>query len=231
MSKPHLTEGRVVLATQQYKTAAPPVVHPLRRAPMQRRSVESVQRMLDAAQELVAENGYDALTTTLIAERADVSIGSLYQFFPDKQAIIRAVALRNLERFSERLSAMVTGQRFGDWWDVVSALIDEYVAMHYEIPGFRTIRFGDVADLHLLDSERDNDTVVADRLVELVNELTGVEPTEDVRLDMVIAVKIIDSLTRFAFERDPNGDQTVLEEMKHIVRGHLSRKLGEPRMI
>jgi AcrR family transcriptional regulator len=217
------------MTTQQYEGTSSVTMHPLRRAPMQRRSVERVQRMLDAAQELVAENGYDALTTTLIAERADVSIGSLYQFFPDKQAVVRAVALRNLERFSERLSAMVAGQQFGDWWDVVSAVIDEYVAMHHEVPGFRTIRFGDVADLHLLDPERDNDTVVADRLVELVNELTGVEPTEDVRLDMVIAVKIADSLTRFAFERDPTGDADVLEETKRVVRGHLSRKLGEPR--
>lgn len=217
------------MTTQQYEATSSAAIHPLRRAPMQRRSVERVQRMLDAAQELVAENGYDALTTTLIAERADVSIGSLYQFFPDKQAVVRAVALRNLERFSERLGEMVAGQQFGDWWDVVSAVIDEYVAMHHEVPGFRTIRFGDVADLHLLDPERDNDTVVADRFVELIQSLVDVEPTTDVRLDMVIAVKIADSLTRFAFERDPAGDPDVLAETKRVVRGHLSRKLGEPQ--
>jgi AcrR family transcriptional regulator len=217
------------MTTQQYEATSSAAIHPLRRAPMQRRSVERVQRMLDAAQQLVAENGYDALTTTLIAERADVSIGSLYQFFPDKQAVVRAVALRNLERFSERLGEMVNGQQFDDWWDVVSAVIDEYVAMHHEVPGFRTIRFGDVADLHLLDPERDNDTVVADRFVELIQSLVDVEPSTDVRLDMVIAVKIADSLTRFAFERDPAGDPAVLEETKRVVRGHLSRKLGEPR--
>ncbi len=217
------------MTTQQYEATSSAAIHPLRRAPMQRRSVERVQRMLDAAQQLVAESGYDALTTTLIAERADVSIGSLYQFFPDKQAVVRAVALRNLERFSERLGEMVAGQQFADWWDVVSAVIDEYVAMHHEVPGFRTIRFGDVADLHLLDPERDNDTVVADRFVELIQSLVDVDPTTDVRLDMVIAVKIADSLTRFAFERDPAGDPAVLEETKRVVRGHLTRKLGEPR--
>src|SRR3954449_2194931 len=128
------------MTLQQFETGTGTPVQPLRRAPMQRRSVERVQRMLDAAQQLVAEVGYDALTTTLIAERADVSIGSLYQFFPDKQAVVRAVALRNLERFSERLREMVAGQQFEDWWDVVSAVIDEYVAMHHEVPGFRTIR-------------------------------------------------------------------------------------------
>ncbi|MGQ0629844.1 MAG: TetR family transcriptional regulator [Sporichthyaceae bacterium] len=195
---------------------------------MQRRSVERVQRMLDAAQELVGEQGYDALTTTLIAERADVSIGSLYQFFPDKQAVVRAVALRNLERFSDRLSSLVSTGEFVDWWDLVSAIIDEFVEMHHETPGFNIIRFGDVADMYLLDPVRDNDTVVADRFLELLGPLTGHEPTETTRMDMVIAVKVSDALTRYAFDRDPQGDAAVLEETKRIVRGHLARTFGEP---
>jgi len=215
------------MSTQQADRSAPAVTQPLRREPMQRRSVARVQRMLDAAQELVAELGYDALTTTLIAERAGVSIGSLYQFFPDKQAVVRAVALRNLEIFSERLTAMVRPQ-MQSWWQVVSEVIDQYVDMHQRIPGFRAIRFGDVADLHLLDPERDNDTVVADRFIELIAPFVTIQPTDELRLDLVIAVRIADSLTRYAFERDPAGDTAVIEETKRVVRAHLSRSLGDP---
>jgi AcrR family transcriptional regulator len=184
--------------------------------------------MLDAAQELTAEIGYDALTTTLIAERADVSIGSLYQFFPDKQAVVRAVARRNLEIFADRLTAMVRSRQLQNWWQVVSDVIDQYADMHRRIPGFRAIRFGDVADLHLLDPERDNDTVVADRFVELIAPYVEVRTSDELRLDLVIAVRIADSLTRYAFERDVNGDAEVLEETKRVVRTHLSRLLGEP---
>jgi AcrR family transcriptional regulator len=216
------------MSTQQADAPAPPT-QPLRREPMQRRSVARVQRMLDAAQELVAEVGYDALTTTLIAERAGVSIGSLYQFFPDKQAVVRAVALRNLEIFSDRLTAMVRSRSLHSWWDVVSEVIDQYVDMHQKIPGFRAIRFGDVADLHLLDPERDNDTVVVDRFIELIAPFVHVRPTEQLRLDLVIAVRIADSLTRYAFERDPAGDVDVLDETKRVVREHLTRALGDPR--
>jgi AcrR family transcriptional regulator len=217
------------MSTQQADAAAP-TTQPLRREPMQRRSVARVQRMLDAAQELVAEVGYDALTTTLIAERAGVSIGSLYQFFPDKQAVVRAVALRNLEVFSDRLAAMVRSRSMHTWWDVVSEVIDQYVDMHQKIPGFRAIRFGDVADLHLLDPERDNDTVVVDRFIELIAPFVQVRATEQLRLDLVIAVRIADSLTRYAFERDPAGDVDVLEETKRVVREHLSRALGDPQI-
>lgn len=78
---------------------------PLRRVPVQGRSVARVQRMLDACAELVDEVGYEGLTTTLLAERAEVAIGSVYQFFPDKRAIVQALALRNMEAYLERLSA------------------------------------------------------------------------------------------------------------------------------
>jgi len=216
------------MTTQQQETGPMAAVHPLRRAPMQRRSVERVQRMLDAAQELVAENGYDAVTTTLIAERADVSIGSLYQFFPDKQAVVRAVALRNLERFTQRLEALERGE-FGDWWSFVSAVLDEYVAMHHEVPGFHTIGFGDVADLHLLDPSTDNDGVVAERFVEVIGRMVDFRPGSDPHLQLVIAIKIADTLTRFAFERNRQGDPVVLDEAKRIIREQLAREFGEPR--
>jgi AcrR family transcriptional regulator len=216
------------MRTQQQEAAPMATVQPLRRAPMQRRSVERVQRMLDAAQELVAELGYDAVTTTLIADRADVSIGSLYQFFPDKQAVVRAVALRNLERFTLRMEALNERGEFHDWWSFVSLVMDEYVAMHHEVPGFRIIRFGDVADLHLLDPSRDNDSVVADRFVEVIGRMVDLQPGTDPHLQLVIAIKIADTLTRLAFDRNPEGDPVVLHEAKRIIREHLVREFGEP---
>lgn len=218
------------MTLQQFETGNATPVQPLRRAPMQRRSVERVQRMLDAAQQLVAEVGYDALTTTLIAERADVSIGSLYQFFPDKQAVVRAVALRNLERFTERLTELANGSQLTTWWELTDAVLDEYVAMHHDVPGFQTIRFGDIADLHLLDPVRDNDSVVAERFVKLIRPTVDVAEDVDLELDMVIAVKIADVLTRYAFERDTAGDPVVLGEAKRLVRAHLARRLGEPTL-
>jgi AcrR family transcriptional regulator len=58
---------------------AQPLAGPLRRVPVQGRSVARVNRMLDACAQLVDEVGYDGLTTTLLAERAGVAIGSVYR--------------------------------------------------------------------------------------------------------------------------------------------------------
>ncbi len=82
---------------------------PLRRVPVQGRSVARVQRMLDACAELVDEVGYEGLTTTLLAERAEVAIGSVYQFFPDKRAIVQALTLRTMEAYLQRLDERFAG--------------------------------------------------------------------------------------------------------------------------
>jgi len=64
------------------------------RAPRQLRGRQRVARILDAAEEIIAELGIDASTTTAIAARAKASVGSLYYFFNGKAAIIEALAQR-----------------------------------------------------------------------------------------------------------------------------------------
>lgn len=73
----------------------------MRKVPRQQRSREMVTRLLDATAATLAERGLDHTTTNHIAERAGVSIGSLYQYFPDKNALVEAL----LERMAEEASA------------------------------------------------------------------------------------------------------------------------------
>jgi AcrR family transcriptional regulator len=70
----------------------------MRRQPRQQRGREKVQKILAAAAIVFEEVGYTAATTQLIADRAGAAIGSLYQFFPDKAAIFKAMELLHLER-------------------------------------------------------------------------------------------------------------------------------------
>lgn len=70
----------------------------LRRQPKQQRSKARVEKILDAAAAVFDEVGYEAATTHMIAARAGTAIGSLYQFFPDKAAIFKAMELRHAER-------------------------------------------------------------------------------------------------------------------------------------
>lgn len=199
---------------------------PLRRVPVQGRSVARVQRMLDACAELVDQVGYESFTTTMLAERATVAIGSVYQFFPDKRAIVQALTLRNLEAYLERLAARFAAGEFGHWWDGVDAAIDEYIAMHRTVPGFRTLHFGDVVDVHLLDADRDNNAVIADQVAELLVERFAVPDNGRLRFALSIAVEASDALIKLAFRRDPEGDEAVLTEAKALIREYLHRHVS-----
>ncbi len=211
-------------ATEVTATSSGTNAGPLRRVPVQGRSVARVARMLDACAELVDEIGYEALTTTLLAERAGVAIGSIYQFFPDKRAVVQALTLRSLEAYLERLSGRLSASTFPHWWDGVDAGIDEYIDMHRTVPGFRTLHFGNVVDVHLLDDERDNNAVIANALVgQLVADL-DVRGGPNVEFAVMIAVEVADALIQMAFRRDPNGDPRVLAEAKGLIRDYLQRQ-------
>ena len=196
---------------------------PLRRVPVQGRSVARVQRMLDACADIVDEVGYEGLTTTLLAERAEVAIGSVYQFFPDKRAIVQALTLRNMEAYLLRLAARFETGTFDHWWDGVDAGIDEYIEMHRTVPGFRTLHFGDVVDVHLLDEDRDNNAVIAEQLARLLMEQFQVEDSPRLRFTLEIAVEAADALIKLAFRRNPEGDEAVIVEAKALIREYLHR--------
>ncbi|OLE21587.1 MAG: TetR family transcriptional regulator [Actinobacteria bacterium 13_1_20CM_3_71_11] len=182
--------------------------------------------MLDACAELVDEIGYEALTTTLLAERAGVAIGSVYQFFPDKRAIVQALSLRNLELYLSRLSTRSETVEFAHWWDIVDAAFDEYISMHREVPGFRTLHFGDVVDVHLLDAERDNNTIIAEQLAGVLVDHFGAAAGPRLDFALAIAVEAGDALTKLAFRRDPDGDAEVLTEAKTLIREYLHRHVN-----
>lgn len=85
-----------------------PVETSLRKQPRQLRSQRRVRRILDAAAELFSEVGFEAATTNAIAERADISIGSLYQYFPNKAALFQALCQRCEQESLEALDAVLT---------------------------------------------------------------------------------------------------------------------------
>ncbi|MGW0521401.1 TetR family transcriptional regulator [Crossiella sp. NPDC003009] len=197
---------------------------PLRRRPVQQRSAQRVERMLDACAELVAELGYDGVTTTLIAERAGVAVGSLYQFFPDKRAVVQALTMRNLDRFLSQVLERLAEVELAHWWDVVDRAFDVYIAMHREVPGFRKVHFGDAVDVRLLDDGKDNNTVIADRLAQLIAERFGL-PLNEVQLPMAVAIEAADAVLHLAFRHDPDGDPKVVAEAKALVRDYLGSRI------
>ncbi len=84
--------------------AKPPPTDP-RKHPRQARSRALVEAILDATERVLAREGLELATTTRVAEVAGVSVGSLYQYFPSRDALLAAVIERRVERDEQRLLA------------------------------------------------------------------------------------------------------------------------------
>src|SRR5688572_23455294 len=106
----------------------------LRREPRQQRSRQTVDAVLDAVTLVLKRHGPDAVTTNRIAEAAGVSIGSLYQYFPDKQAIYRALHQRHVNEVRLVIERALGERASGSLEDFARALVQGLADVHAADP-------------------------------------------------------------------------------------------------
>ncbi|MCU1283429.1 MAG: transcriptional regulator [bacterium] len=101
-----------------------------RKEPRQARARATVEVVHEAALQVLTEVGYDRLTTTHVAERAGVSVGTLYQYYADKQSLARALVLEYLRRAEQSLRAVLEEER--DLSTLVRHFVRRYLGFKLE---------------------------------------------------------------------------------------------------
>lgn len=197
---------------------------PLRKQPVQQRSAKRVEQMLAACAALIDELGYDGVTTTLIAERAGVAVGSLYQFFPDKRAVVQALTKRHLDHFTKQIEERLDWEHLEHWWHGVDTIIDIYVEMYRSIPGFSRVRFGDVIDIRFIEDGRDNNSVIAEQIAHVVAGKQNL-PVEGLFKQITVASDIGDAILALAFRRKLFAEEDMINEAKQVVRAYLAGQM------
>jgi len=212
--------------------ATPREPAPLRRQPRQARSQERVRRILAAAEELFVEGAVSSTTTNAIAARAGVPIGSLYQFFPDKGAILRSLAEGYAEQLHEQLRAFFDegdGQSLSLEASITAAvaLTDRFFRDH---PGYPAI-FMDVqattADLIAIEEEAD---------ARLIADLSGTLQAraaaegadlgeEDARLIAYVLVKSIGNLLWLSATQESGFRARLVRETIELAIAYLRRRI------
>jgi AcrR family transcriptional regulator len=192
----------------------------LRRVPTQARSRARVRRLVDAAEELLAAEGAEALTTTRVAEVAGVSVGSLYQYLPDKGAIVEALARRYLAEFESLMGELErdTRRNPGAWADPVGRLIEAFSARYRERPGYRALWFGRELSDELRAADRENKVALAQGVRRIAVSLGLARDDDYLRVAARAGVLVTDSILQEAFRLDPLGDAELIEEAKRILR-------------
>jgi AcrR family transcriptional regulator len=199
----------------------------LRNEPVQARSTARLAALLDAAAAVVDEIGYERLTTALVAERAGSSIGTVYRYFPDRIAVLQQLASRSLARFEteglRRLSAVEAPSR----WEVVDALAGYWVDAYRDEPGFRSLRFGDVLDLHPRPGPTTSVGHVAGLVGTLLAERGEVPDDAQLPFHLDVSLVLLDAVLARAFAFDRRGDDALVAEAVDVSRGYLERVWGD----
>ncbi|MGA1838358.1 TetR/AcrR family transcriptional regulator [Herbiconiux sp. 11R-BC] len=189
----------------------------MRNEPVQARSSERIGALLDAASAVVAEVGIERLTTAMVAERANASIGTVYRYFPDRIAVLSAMSLRGFERFLRLSVEKLDASQPTSMEAAFDSLVDAAVEMHRSEPGYTSIRLSDQIALPEVDGGSAASARIAAPLAKIFVEELGVtdEPGLVDRID--IALTVVDSLLVRAFIIDSRGDAAAIEACRRLV--------------
>lgn len=210
--------------------ATPRRADPLRRRrlPVQARAQRTVDAVLKASRLLFARRGYAGTTTNHIAERAGVSIGSLYEYFPSKDAILVALVESHLddgERVLRDAAAAIAASHPSPLAHVVRTIVGAMVELHARDHELHRIFF---EETRLPRRVRARVAAIEARATEELALLLGARPdvrVDDPRLAAAIVVRTVEALThRFVVHPDAGADQDAyVDEIVRLLLGYLSR--------
>ena len=199
----------------------------LRDVPTQEPSRERLRQVLDAAEQVLAEEGAGALTMARIAEVAGVSGGSPYQYFPDKESIVDALAVRYWSDFEDLVAGVAEADEHDPIDDPAGAILATLAAGFRARPGFLALWYGGLRTQRVRDTTR----VTRAGVARSVEQILAVHwPRTDPALRTTVARMVVltgDGLLREAFRVDPAGSQPLLDESARVIEAYMTARLGE----
>ena len=195
----------------------------MRRQPRQARSRARVQRILEAAERMFVADGYDATTTNAIAAKAEVPIGSLYQFFPDKSVIVQALAEQYMEQLQKRFEALhaseATELSLAEYVERVIDMTNQFFDDH---PGYHSIFMqvqNRIPELEAIEAAADNQLI--QEIAILLSSRSADREQANYETVSFVIVKAIGTLLWLALSQEQPFRNELLTETKRLTLSYL----------
>jgi AcrR family transcriptional regulator len=191
-----------------------------RKTPVQARSGATVGVILEAAARILETEGFEGYTTNAIAARAGVSIGSLYQYFPNKDAVTAALVLADAESFLARCKAAADAARDRSPHALMETLIGAVVAHQLDRPALA--RLIDIEEARLAGDPRTEE--IDQELFTLVLGLwaeAGIELPFDPVTSTADVFALVRGIVDMAGLRGETDHAALTARVQHAVRGYL----------
>ena len=206
---------------------SPPRHLKARKTPRQARSTSTIDAIFEATIQVLIKEGTHRLTTTRVAERAGVSVGTMYQYFPHKQALLYALNERYLDRLAERMEQICLAQHGA----ATKAMVEAVVTAYWQA---KTERSDVTRALYSSAVELDNEALIeafARRMDSATMAMLQSAPTanyRDIALVNVTLLSVIFGTVRNVFERNlPAAEQeTIREQLIRMCLSYLDMSGG-----
>jgi AcrR family transcriptional regulator len=200
-----------------------------RKRPLQARARRTVEAILEGAAQVFEKHGYAHTTTDRIAERAGVSVGSLYQYFPNKDAVIVALAERHQEAGLSRVREMLSETAAGaiealDLDVLLGSFVRDLIELHRNHPRLHRLL---VVEARMPSDQLERLSRQEDELATEVAVLLRAHPDITVRdpgLSAWLLIHAAEGLIHdFVVHPPPGpvGEECFVEEMVRLLRGYL----------
>ncbi|AXI79716.1 TetR/AcrR family transcriptional regulator [Peterkaempfera bronchialis] len=190
----------------------------------QARGERRMAELLDAAGQVFAECGYSATTTNAIAARAGVSPGTLYQYFPNKDAIADALGERFAEKARATQRALEDPELPGlELREVLDRVVDSAVDFNCAEPAFHVLLTGPDTPCWITEAHGPLHTAILDRVTALLAGRAPGLPEARLRRSALVAVQIFKGLLPLvlAAEGAEEEQQALVAELKQALHGYL----------
>ncbi len=195
-----------------------------RRLPQQSRGRRRVDALLDAAASEIGDAGYEAATMCAIATRAGASIGSLYQFFPNKVAITQALRARYRDEFEQMWAPLASEAKHLSLAELVTRLVDSTVLFVERHPAFLTL-LDAPASTHLPAAVREKfQQLVASFLLARKPRMS---PEKALRL-ATITLQMVKAMNFLYRDLSPQERRPYIQEFKMLLQYYLESRVGSP---
>jgi AcrR family transcriptional regulator len=193
-----------------------------RRVPTQERSRKRVDTILDAASAVFGDIGFEAATTEAIAERAKTSIGSVYQFFPNKLALFEAVAARSIERSRAVVDELLANvDEKSSWSDLLGAAIDRFGALRDDAD-FRAMLLNFQLYGVYAAADRALHRHTIDRVAALVRRYAPTLAPTQRQIIGTLAVETLSAILLQSTREEPALAKKLLDETKTLLHRYLA---------
>ncbi len=201
-----------------------------RKRPVQARSHATVDAIVDAAARVLVQGGYGRFTTNRVAARAGVSVGSLYQYFPNKEALLAELKGRHVADLERGLDTTLA--RVGDapLPEVVRALIEANVASHLVAPELHRVLSTEVPQLGPTDATTAFDQRTATRVRALLESRRREIAIRDLDLATYLIVRTVEATIHEAVVERPRdlASGAIAREVTRLLLNYLTAGEGVP---